>query len=168
MQNRLPGLALNIAFQTTRRFLEMQTQPVPDPCSPTARAHPSLPHIPSFTLTRTHTRVQTHTHRAARPRTPRHPWLSQVSPPRAPAGPPASGAPLAPPPPRTRTHALPEPPHRAEARGGWVGVRKGQARDLGAESPSPSRARLPPTAFLREGSGLPFGSPTRGVGAENT
>lgn len=73
MQNSLPGLALNIAFQTTRRFLEMQTQPVPDPCSPTARAHPSLPHIPSFTLTRTHTRVQTHTHRAARPRTPRYP-----------------------------------------------------------------------------------------------
>lgn len=120
MQNRLPGLALNIAFQTTRRFLEMQTQPVPDPCSPTARAHPSLPHIPSFTLTRTHTRVQTHTHRAARPRTPRHPWLSQVSPPRAPAGPPASGAPLAPPPP-THAHACTP---RAPAPGGgtrWVG-----------------------------------------------
>lgn len=165
MQNRLPGLALNLAFQTTRRFLEMQTQPVPDPCSPTARAHPSLPHIPSFTLTRTHTRVQTRTHRAARPRTPRHPWLSQVPPPWAPAGPPASGAPLAPPHARARMHSLSPRTGRRHAVGG--GVRKRQARDLGVESPSPSRARLPPTAFLREGSGLPFGSPTRRVGAEN-
>ena len=69
MQHRLPCLALNIAFQTTRRFLEMQTQPVPDPCSPTARAHPSLPHIPSFTLTRTHTRANAHAQSRAPPHT---------------------------------------------------------------------------------------------------
>ena len=117
-RSRTACLALNIAFLTTHRFKEMQTQPLPDPHVPTARAHPSLPHTPLLTLTCTNTLANAH----ARSRAPPHTQAPLVQPgiPTLGARPPASGAPLASPHARARTHSL-RPPHRAEALGGSGG-----------------------------------------------
>ena len=155
-RSRTACLALNIAFLTTHRFKQMQSPPLPDPHVPTARAHPSLPHTPLLTLTCTNTLANAH----ARSRAPPHTQAPLVQPgiPTLGARPPASGAPLASPHARARTHSLrPRTGRRhwvevgAEGRIGW-GARSGV--------PSPSRARLPQAASLHEDSGLPLGSPS--------
>lgn len=155
-RSRTARLTLNIAFLTTHRFMEMQTQPVPDPHVPTARAHPSLPPH-SIAHTNTHRyackRARTESHAPAHPGTPgsaRYPHPG--------ARPPASGAPLASPHARARTHS----PRPCTRRRHWVEVGVAGRIGWGARSgvPSPSRARLPQAASLHEDSGLPLGSPT--------
>lgn len=155
-RSRTARLTLNIAFLTTHRFMEMQTQPVPDPHVPTARAHPSLPPH-SIAHTNTHRyackRARTESHAPAHPGTPgsaRYPHPG--------ARPPASGAPLASPHARARTHS----PRPCTGRRHWVEVGVAGRIGWGARSgvPSPSRARLPQAASLHEDSGLPLGSPT--------
>lgn len=152
-RSRTTGLALNIAFLTTRRFMETQTQPVPDPHVPTARAHPSLPHTPLLTLTCTNTRANAH----AESRAPPHTQAPLVQPgtPTLGARPPASGALLASPHARARTHS----PRPRTGRRHWVEVGVAGRIGWGARSgvhPALGFRRLP----LHEDSGLPLGSPT--------
>ena len=142
-RSRTARLTLNIAFLTTHRFMEMQTQPVPDPHVPTARAHPSLPPH-SIAHTNTHRyackRARTESHAPAHPGTPgsaRYPH---------PGCPPASLGRTPSLPSRTRTHAFPAPPHRAEALGRSGGGGKNR---LGSPERSPSGAWLPQAASAR-------------------
>lgn len=139
--------------------MEIQTQQVFDPRSPTALP---VPHLIA------HTDRHTYVCKCARtePRAPAHPVTpASARYPARDARLPAFCTPLASPHARARTHALPAPPHRAEARdvgGGWR--LEGRARDS-----SRSRARLPRAASLcEEGCGFPFGSLTRTVGSENS